>query len=250
MKIFLSALEASPEFFYIDRYIDKYKNNLVSYYYLQDEVAARIISKSDKIVVDSGAHSFQLGKKVDWEEHTKAYANWISQFDSEKMLGYFEMDIDPAGIPYEYVLKLRRLLTKRSDKIIPVWHKNRGIEEFKHMCNNPINKDAIVAITGYRNYDLRDEDYIKFFSYAHNRGCKVFCLGMTREKILKTVPFDYVDSSSWKQAAIFGRVGKNKVSKTFSKKARAEVMLQSYLQGMELQDKYEKYWQKWREKRR
>jgi hypothetical protein len=71
---------------------------------------------------------------------------------------------------------------------------------------------------------------------------------MTRKKILDEVPFDFVDSSSWKQQAIYGRVGKNKVTKEYSKVNRKNVMLHCYLDGMEMQEKYYKKWQKieWR----
>jgi len=70
---------------------------------------------------------------------------------------------------------------------------------------------------------------------------------MTRRKILDAVPFDFVDSSSWKQQAIYGRVGKNKVTKEYSKANRKNVMLHCYLDGINMQEEYEKKWQgvKW-----
>ena len=134
MKVFLSALEASPEFYYINSKIDNYKYNLMSFYYIKkEEVFKEIIKKSELILIDSGAHSFQKGKKVDWVEYTKKYANWIKENDCNKILGYFEMDVDNV-IGYENVLELRKILESVTDKIIPVWHKNRGIEDFKKMC--------------------------------------------------------------------------------------------------------------------
>ena len=42
------------------------------------------------------------------------------------------MDVDNI-IGYEKVLELRKILLEATDKIIPVWHKNRGIDEFKKM---------------------------------------------------------------------------------------------------------------------
>ena len=81
-----------------------------------------------------------------------------------------------------------------------------------------------------------------FLKYARECGCKVHCLGMTRKKILDSVPFDFVDSSSWKQQAIFGRVGKRKVAKDFSKTNRREVIFASYLEGMKMQNEYERKW--------
>jgi hypothetical protein len=246
MKVFLSALEASPEFYYINSKIDSYKYNLMSFYYIKkEEIFKEIIRKSELILIDSGAHSFQKGKKVDWVEYTKKYAEWIRQNDCDKILGYFEMDVDNI-IGYENVLELRKILESVTDKIIPVWHKNRGIEEFKKMCKDYQGK--IIAITGFKNEDIQDHQYMMFLKYAKKYNCKVHCLGMTRKKILDEVPFDFVDSSSWKQQAIYGRVGKNKVTKEYSKVNRKNVMLHCYLDGMEMQEKYYKKWQKieWR----
>lgn len=247
MKIFLSALEASPEFNYIDKNIKRYNYNLMSYYYIRKKIDffEKIKNKSDIVIIDSGAHSFQKGKKVDWEKYTYEYADFIRKFDDNKVIGYFEMDVDNI-IGYEKVLELRKILERVSNKIIPVWHKNRGIEEFKKMCHDYSGK--IIAITGFKNEDIKDEQYLMFLKYAKKHNCKVHCLGMTRKKILNTVPFDYVDSSSWKQQAIYGRIGDKKVSKKFSKEKREVVMLQCYLKGMEMQDHYEKYWNKKKEK--
>ena len=251
MKIFLSALEQRGKtvFEYIDKNIPKFKWNLMSYYYIKKankNYVQTIIDKSELILIDSGAHSFQKGVVVDWVEYTKEYAKWIKENDCDKIIGYFEMDVDKV-IGYEKVLELRGILESVTDKIIPVWHKNRGVEDFVQMCKKYSGK--IVAITGFRNEDIKDEQYIKFLKVAKKYNCKVHCLGMTRKKILDEVPFDFVDSSSWKQQAIYGRVGKNKVTKEYSKVNRKNVMLHCYLDGMEMQKKYYKKWQKieWRQ---
>jgi len=239
MKIFLSALEASPEFEHIDTKIDGYMYNLMSYFYIKGkEYYKPIIRKSKEILIDSGAHSFQSGKRVDWEEYTKEYANWIYRVDEDKILGYFEMDIDPAGYPLVYVERLRKILNRQSNKIIPVWHKNRGIEEFKRMCKNPNNINNIVAITGFKNEDIRDHQYIYFYNYAKACGVDIHCLGMTRRGILDKVPFDYVDSSSWKQDVLFGSVGDIKLGKEYTRANRAEALYYSYLKGMKMQKEY------------
>ena len=108
------------------------------------------------------------------------------------------------------------------------------------MCKDYQGK--IIAITGFKNEDIQDHQYMMFLKYAKKYNCKVHCLGMTRKKILDTVPFDFVDSSSWKQQAIYGRVGKNKVAKEYSKKNRKNVMLHCYLDGMKIQEHYYKKW--------
>lgn len=217
----------------------------MSYYYIgKDEQYAELIrDNSELILIDSGAHSFQKGKKVDWLEYTKRYADFIGRFDRDSVLGYFEMDVDNV-LGYDRVLELRDVLHERtgmSDKIIPVWHKNRGIANFKTMCADRAGK--IVAITGFKNEDIRDEQYLMFLKEAKRHECKVHCLGMTRKAILDKVPFDYVDSSSWAQQALYGKVGKRKVAREFSKTNRDEVFIASYLEAMNMQRHYYDYWQ-------
>ena len=67
---------------------------------------------------------------------------------------------------------------------------------------------------------------------------------MTRKKILDKVPFDYVDSSSWVQSSVFGRIDNyGKVSKEFSKTKREVVFIKNYQEGYKMQ---QHYYEKWR----
>lgn len=193
------------------------------------------------MLIDSGAHSFQKGKKVNWDEYTQRYADWIKKHDNPKIVGYFEMDVDNI-IGYEKVKELRRVLEKVSDKIIPVWHKNRGLAEYEKMCQDYAGK--IIAIGGWKNTEITDEQYISFVKTARKYGCKVHCLGMTRKKVLDVVPFDYVDSSSWKQQAIRGKVNNKKVSRAFSKKNTNAVIVASFVNSQRLQEYYYRKWRK------
>jgi hypothetical protein len=250
MKVFLSALENGANCynskkplaeFFVDNNI-KFKYNLMSYYYIKNknDLAEFIRDNSQEILIDSGAHSLQKGKKVNWLEYTKQYADFIKRFDKENVIGYFEMDVDNI-IGYDKVLELRKILESVSNKIIPVWHKNRGIDEYKKMCQKYQGK--IVAITGFKNEDIKDEQYLMFLKYAKKYNCKVHCLGMTRKKVLDKVPFDYVDSSSWKQSSIFGRVdGRGKVTREFSKINREIVFMENYKLGIKMQEHYYKKW--------
>ncbi|EAC4353751.1 hypothetical protein EMI88_00200 [Listeria monocytogenes] len=209
MKIFLSGLEAETEHIF-DEMIREGKRlpfGLVSYFYIRKNpsIFNKIKQCTNEILVDSGAHSFQKGKVVEWDIYTKEYAEWIKENDCKQIIGYFEMDVDNI-IGYEKVQTLRKILDEATSKIIPVWHKNRGIEEFKKMCID--TKGDIVAITGFRNEDIQDKDYPLFLKYAWSKNKKIHCLGMTRIKILDAVPFDYVDSSSWKQTGVYGAVKK------------------------------------------
>lgn len=251
MKIFLSAIEnpktSTQE--NIAKYIVgrgvKMRWNLMSYYYIKnrEELAIFVRDNSEEILIDSGAHSFQKGAKVDWDRYTKEYADFIKRFDNNTVIGYFEMDVDNI-IGYQKVLELRKVLELVSDKIIPVWHKNRGLDEYKKMCKDYAGK--IVAITGFKNEDIKDEQYLMFLKYAKKYNCKLHCLGMTRRKILDQVPFDYVDSSSWVQNSVYGRIGdKGKVTKEFSKKTREIVFFENYKEAMKLQEYYQKKWRKY-----
>lgn len=255
MKIFLSSLENGRQCvrkdkngksidlaYYLKEQGVEFKWNLMSYFYIGKgnmQLAEFIRDNSEEILIDSGAHSFQKGKKVDWVKYTHEYADFIRKFDRPNVIGYFEMDVDNV-IGYDQVLYLREILENVSDKIIPVWHKNRGIEDFKQMCEKYAGK--IIAITGFKNEDIQDHQYPMFLKYAKKFDCKVHCLGMTRKKILDVVPFDYTDSSSWGQGGLYGNVGKGKVTLEFSKKNREIVHLHNYLEGQQMQEYYFKRW--------
>lgn len=252
MKVFLSAIEnaqasgknaKSIAEILVENKI-KMKYNLMSYYYIKNktELAKFIRDNSEEILIDSGAHSFQKGKKVDWDKYTEEYANFIKNFDKPNVIGYFEMDVDNI-IGYDKVLELRKKLEQVSDKIIPVWHKNRGLDEFKKMCKDYAGK--VVAITGFKNEDIKDEQYLMFLKYAKKYNCKVHCLGMTRKKVLDKVPFDYVDSSSWVQSTVYGRIdSKGKVSKKFSRTNRETVFIENYKNAKKMQEHYYQKWKK------
>lgn len=249
MKIFLSGLESSEKNI-IDIFIQKREKIpyiLASYYYARkkENLIKKMLVVSDNIIIDSGAHSFQKGKKVNYEIYTREYADWIKKIDCNKIVGYFEMDIDNI-IGYDKVLKLRKILESASNKIIPVWHKNRGLEEFKKMCKDYQNK--VIAITGFKNEDIKDNQYLMFLKYAKKYNCKVHCLGMTRMNILSKVPFDFADSSTWKQAGNYGEYrqfenGKIVINKCKGKYKTAELDKMNFIEFLKMQ-KY--FYSKWK----
>lgn len=243
MKIFLSALNQCT--------LDELKRtnseilwNLLSYYQIRGKgidgngVFLDTLKHSKEMLIDSGAHSFQKGKKVDWEIYTREYAEFIKKYDCPKILGYFEMDVDNI-IGYDKVLQLRKILTAVTPKIIPVWHKNRGLEDFKAMCRE--YKGRIVAITGFKDEDISDNQYHLFVKYAHDCGCKIHGLGMTRTKVLDKVPFDFTDSASWKLSITYGRVNGHdkKIAKGLDTKTQlSKIWAHSYRQYVKMQKHY------------
>lgn len=253
MKIFLSSLEnvtcgkvnnSKPLVSFLAERKIPMKYILMSYYYIQGgrlEIAEYIRDHAELVIIDSGAHTLQKGRKVDWEAYTRNYAEFIKKFDRPNVVGYFEMDVDGI-IGYEKVLELRRILENVSDKIIPVWHDGRGVADFIEMCKKYSGKT--VAISGFSGMDIQDHQYIMFVKEAKKYNCKIHCLGMTRKKILDKVPFDYTDSSTWVQSHIFGVIkGQGKVTREFSRLHPETVLIENFKEGLKMQ---EHYYQKWR----
>jgi len=204
VKIFLATMENLNGF---DLMPDNYlKYALVSFFNMNEKHLEKILSKVQYLLVDSGAHSFQHGAKVDFDEFTNKYVDFIKRYTNHpKMVGFFEMDVDNV-IGYEKVKELRKKLESVSNKTIPVWHNNRGIDDFYAMCKE--YKGRRVAITGFKNNDIYDEQYNLFINAAHSEGCNVHILGMTRIPLIKELNLarnDSVDSSSWRQMGVYGR---------------------------------------------
>ena len=258
MKIFLSALENAKQAKaeggkWVAQVLTesgiKMLWNLMSYFYIKgknEQLAEYIRDHSELVLIDSGAHSFQFGIKQDWEKYTQQYADFIKRFDRPNVVGYFEMDIENV-IGYEKVLYLRRTLEKASNKIIPVWHPLRGIEEYEKMCMEYAGK--VIAIGGFKGTDIKDNQFLMFLKVARKYGCKVHCLGMTRTEVLDKVPFDFTDSSSWSAQARHGGIGhgqfkRGNVTKEFSRSHMGVVFAENYKQGMLMQKHYYRKWQK------
>lgn len=182
---------------------------LTSYFYLGDneELLELICKKCKRILIDSGAHSFQHGQKVDLDAFVDQYIAFIKKnTDNPQIEGFFEMDVDNV-IGYEKVLEYRKKLEAVSNKIIPVWHGNRGVQDYIDMCKKYTGKR--ISIGAFKGYDIADGSYNYFINTAHHYGCKIHMLGITRMPLIKTLNLgkdDSVDSSSWLQYGVFGIV--------------------------------------------
>lgn len=212
MIVYGSAIETVVPATYIQKLEKEKRLNhlLLSYYYLRKSKTITPAMIKD-CIIDSGAHSFQKGVKVDWDAYTREYAEWIAANDAPNIRGYFEMDVDNV-LSYEKVLQLRHVLETVSghpEKIIPVWHKNRGVKDFQQT----VAEHPIAAVTGFLNEDIKDNQYLMFLKTAWQHDCWLHGLGLTRRKVLDRVPFDSVDSSSWKQAYIYGNYHGHKLTR-------------------------------------
>lgn len=181
---------------------------LSSFYSLMDKNGndvTKILNNCKIFLLDSGAYTFMANTKkgnIDFYKYLDKYINFINKFDIKY---FFELDIDSI-VGYEEVLKMRKILeAKTQKKCIPVWHKGRGIEEYKKLCE----EYDYIAIGGLVTKEITRKDYPKFtamLEYAKRKGCKVHGLGFTSLSNLNndTYPFYSVDSTSWTSGGRFG----------------------------------------------
>jgi len=164
----------------------------------------KILDKCDHILLDSGAYSLQRGKSVDMDTYCEQYADFIkTNNNNPKIVGFFEMDVDNI-VGYQKVLEWREKLEKYTNKLIPVWHSNRGINEFIEMCKKYRGRRVAVTALGE---DIEISQYNKFINMAHKYGCKIHILGMTSWQTIENLNLgkeDSVDSTSWIMQGAFG----------------------------------------------
>lgn len=177
---------------------------LESFYYIRD-YQLPLIHSAELFLLDSGAFTFMSNakKSVDWDEYLDRYIKFINDYDVEY---FFELDIDDV-VGYEKVKELRRKLEAGTGKkCIPVWHKSRGIEEYKKHCEDY----DFIAIGGLANINITSKEYPllkKLAAYARQKKTRVHCLGFTVANI-EDFGFYSCDSTSWNAISRFGTIYK------------------------------------------
>ena len=175
---------------------------LESFYYFKD-FQKPFIKSADLFLLDSGAFTFMNGAKgkVDWNEYLSKYINFINENDVQH---FFELDIDVI-VGYEKVKQMRaRLESETGKKSIPVWHKSRGIDEYKRL----VNDYDYIAIGGFVVKHITRNEYPlikRLVKYAYDRGIKVHALGFTPQNV-NEYAFYSCDSTSWGGARRFGKL--------------------------------------------
>lgn len=164
-----------------------------------------LIKTADLFLLDSGAFTFMNGAngKVNWDEYISKYIAFINENDVEH---YFELDID-AIVGYEEVKRIRaRIESETGKKSIPVWHKSRGMDEFKRL----VKDYDYIAIGGFAIKHIKQNEYPiirKMVQYAYESGTKVHGLGFTPKEVTK-YKFYSVDSTTWLSCRRFGSLFK------------------------------------------
>ena len=182
---------------------------LQSFYYADEFTEKYIIPNAKDFMLDSGAFSFMQGADaVNWDEYIERYADFINR---NHINHFFELDIDSV-VGYDKVLEYRNKLERITGKqCIPVWHINRGKEEFIKSCDE-YDYVALGGIAGVAKqaviYKKYQQAFPWFISIAHKHGAKIHGLGYTNLNGLKKYHFDSVDSTAWTTGNRFGYIYK------------------------------------------
>lgn len=208
MKVFIAATKARlyfPEVFELPYVLESFA------YFAPQQIQQ--VKCSKMFLLDSGAFTFlNSSKTVDFDDYIDRYARFIVENDIRY---FFELDIDDI-VGYDKVKEYRRTLERKTGRrCIPVFHKSRGLDEYKRM----VKEYDYIAIGGIAIGNIQRDKY-RFFTplldIAHHAGCKVHGLGFTNTELLHQYPFDSVDSTSWLSGARFGQVyrfdGRNMVA--------------------------------------
>lgn len=174
---------------------------LESFYYVSPW-QYNLLKSRDMFFLDSGAFTFfSADRQIDWGEYIERYIAFINEHDVRY---FFELDIDSI-IGYDKVKKYRYRIEKQTNKqCIPVWHKSRGIDEYKRLAD----EYSYIAVGGIVSREIKPKEY-KFLPSlireAHRRDAKVHGMGFTNIKLFDRIRFDSVDSTRW-NCARFGRL--------------------------------------------
>ncbi len=200
MRLFLAATSSKP---FLKDDVSQCRYVLESFYYFK-EWQIPLIKNSKDFLLDSGAFTFMNSSKgsvVDWDSYVDRYIEFININDIKH---FFELDIDVI-VGYEKVKQIRKRIEARTGKqCIPVWHRNRGAEEYISLCN----EYPYIAIGGFAIKDIKQNEYRSIpylLDKANSRGTKVHGLGFTPPNVIE-YPFYSVDSSSWGTGSRFASV--------------------------------------------
>lgn len=209
---------------------------LFSFYAFQDLETYH--SHATSLIVDSGAFTFQKKGAKNLNKYVKDYKKFINKYKDYPNTWFVELDIENK-VGYRKVKQIRKELLEITPKIIPVWHKERGLNDFKKTC-----KDfQYIGISGVNGDDLFNEKEMRVFvNYAHKHGTRVHGFGVHKDKTLKTVPFDSVDATSWCKATIFGNYKGKKLTSKYRRTNYDNIAFLELLQGIKKAEYYKKYW--------
>lgn len=187
-----------------DQTIKKWRPYILESFYYADADTERLMPHFGDFMLDSGAFTFMQGNggAIAWDEYLERYADFVKRNNVKK---FFELDVDSV-VGYEEVKRLRAKLERLTGRQpIPVWHNNRGKDEFeRHASEYPYI--AIGGLVGGKaEYDRRLWKFFPWFiNKAHEHGAKLHALGFTSLDGIMKYHFDSVDSTAWTTGNRFG----------------------------------------------
>lgn len=155
-------------------------------------------------LLDSGAFTFMHGveassKPVDWDGYLSRYIGFINRHNVQH---FFELDVDII-VGYDAVKRMRaRLEAETGKQSIPVWHRSRGLDEFKSLCRDY----PYIGIGGFAIKHIQPSEYgyiKRLVQYANACGVRVHGLGYTKKDAVD-FGFYSVDSTTWTTQVNFG----------------------------------------------
>ena len=217
-------------------------NILTSFYYIKH--LSIYLPFANNMLIDSGAFTLQQKKKANYTKYFKEYCKFVeAHHNNPKIQGFFDLDIHEK-VGYNQVLEYRKELFEITSKIIPVWHKPLGLNEYKKMCDNY----NYIGVSCVKDRSIPSNKYGSFVGYAHQHQTKFHGLGMLRPKILDKVPFDSVDGTGWFKAARFGKRKNRKINTNYIKQNRVNLVFLELLDHIRFQRKYEEKWKNYTNK--
>lgn len=205
MRIYLAGIKTHAELISCAIAETKWHPYILESFYYVDANYERLIPQFGDFLLDSGAFTFMQKKQdVDWRAYIKKYADFINRNNVKK---FFELDVDSV-VGYEKVLDFRKELEDLTGRqSIPVWHINRGRDEFLKSCEN-YGYVALGGVAG-RSWSVKAQTAMPWFiKEAHKRNTKIHGLGFTQLSKLEIYHFDSVDSTTWTAGDRFGAVFK------------------------------------------
>lgn len=236
MKAFFAGAENKQWSIVLEK--EQVKNRFFSYYYTRkskdDTKSLKYnFSKSDILIVDSGAHTFfsesdqsltasvhkkKSKTKESSDEYWEKYLEWLIR--NKNHLTYFvELDIGEL-VGQKKVIAWRKQLDKHGllNKCITVCHPAvTSYETYLRELNESQSK--YVAIEGLRPGQPQIP-YGKYVLAAHKNNIKIHGFALTNQSIVSRYPFYSVDSTSWLAPLKFGSIqymNKGRISSVNSK---------------------------------
>lgn len=213
---------------------------LESFLYVKDWQIPYMQSKK-LFLLDSGAFTFMNSRSYNSKNYEEYLERYIYFINKNCIDNFFNLDLDNI-IGVDQTEKLTQKLEKNTGKqCIPVFHKKMGLETYKKL----IDKYSYIAIGTIYEYNSNPNILRELLYLASNKKCKVHGLGFTQLKLLDTLPFYSVDSTSWlsgsRYAILYKFNGSTLQKYTKPKKTKLINYRQIDLHNLKEWCKYQKY---------